>query len=739
MVSWRIAAVIATALACFNAGAVTRFVDAFSGSDTSDCQSSAAPCKTITYAMTQATAGGSIDPGDRISVASGLYNMALGETFPIVVKAGVWLSSYGLPSQTVIDATGSNQRVLTAISCCGTRIWGFTIRGGLHAPPADGSVAQGGGLLVAASANVQQNIFVDNEARGYDGTEAFPDGGSAQGGAVAAIGSSSYLRSNLFIANTARGGKGKDQSNANPAGKGGNALAGGLYAMGHGLFEFNTFHDNAALGGAGGASTANGGDGGKGAGGSIALGTSDSMTLTGNMLTAGIASGGMGGTGSSPGTMGIGAAGGLLDATGSGQLTCSPVQNPCINITYTLFHDNIVSGATGPSDAVGTGAVFGDPLLHRPPNLLRIRNASPAAAKVPNSGLAVPGDFDGRLRNPRSIGAYEPSTFTGDRTDLDRDRMSDVLWRNDQTGQVWFSYMAGLAVRGGALPYVEPNTAWTIVADGDFNGDGYTDLLWRNSTTGQVFMMLMGAGGVPSDGAFIAQADAAWKAVHVRDVDCDGKADILWWNSATGDVWLMVMNGFAIRWQGSIYREPDTSWRIAAVGDLNFYGCDTQVIWHSRSTGGVAVVRIYSSNGWFYATNANFIYQEPNTDWKIVGVADLNGDGYGDLVWRNASTGMVYGMLLHGEILNDPGGAVFKNQGVIHQEPNTAWKVVALGDYNGDGKTDILWRNDSTGQVYLMLMDGLFIASQGFIYQEPNTSWKILGPWEYGQASGSLQ
>jgi serralysin len=68
---------------------------------------------------------------------------------------------------------------------------------------------------------------------------------------------------------------------------------------------------------------------------------------------------------------------------------------------------------------------------------------------------------------------------------------------------------------------------------------------------------------------------------------------------------------------------------------------------------------------------------------------DFNGDGVSDILWRNPTTGVTgYYQMSAGGVFqgwHDVGGS------------STAYNIVGTGDFNGDGVTDILWRNDSTG------------------------------------------
>lgn len=65
---------------------------------------------------------------------------------------------------------------------------------------------------------------------------------------------------------------------------------------------------------------------------------------------------------------------------------------------------------------------------------------------------------------------------------------------------------------------------------------------------------------------------------------------------------------------------------------------------------------------------------------------DFNGDGVSDLLWRNGSSGA---------------NAIWLSANAATQQAipsvSLAWTVVGKGDFDGDGRDDILWRNLTTG------------------------------------------
>ena len=45
------------------------------------------------------------------------------------------------------------------------------------------------------------------------------------------------------------------------------------------------------------------------------------------------------------------------------------------------------------------------------------------------------------------------------------------------------------------------------------------------------------------------------------------------------------------------------------------------------------------------------------------------------------------------------------------QVPDTAWKIVGIGDFNADSKPDLVWQNQSNGQIGVWFMDGANLIS----------------------------
>ena len=96
---------------------------------------------------------------------------------------------------------------------------------------------------------------------------------------------------------------------------------------------------------------------------------------------------------------------------------------------------------------------------------------------------------------------------------------------------------------------------------------------------------------------------------------------------------------------------------------------------------------------------------------------DFNGDGRADILWRNSTTGDNYLFFMN--------GLAISSEGYLPNVP-AAWSVAGVGDFDGDGKADILWRNNTTGDTYFYLMNGLAIVSEGYGRNVP-TAWGVAG------------
>jgi Protein of unknown function (DUF1566)/FG-GAP-like repeat/FG-GAP repeat len=288
--------------------------------------------------------------------------------------------------------------------------------------------------------------------------------------------------------------------------------------------------------------------------------------------------------------------------------------------------------------------------------------------------------------------------------DFNGDGRADVLWQTD-TGATYITTMLETTAR---CPAVSLGTETdTVMGTGDFNGDGKADIVWRNMSTGAVRISLIdvAGGGAPSNVVGIKTGLSVGTspiALHVKlegigDFDGNGRADMLWRNRTTGRSVLSYHDatGAVTSWpQVSPFIDP-VSTVAFAVGDFNGDG-KSDIVWRNLATGNV-VLSLMNGN---VATWRGITAAPIAMSVAIEAVGDFDNNGRADILWRNRSTGRSV-MSYH----NTAGGiASWPVVSEFIDPANTS--AVAVGDTDGDGKTDILWRNLATGNSVLSKMNG---------------------------------
>ncbi len=106
---------------------------------------------------------------------------------------------------------------------------------------------------------------------------------------------------------------------------------------------------------------------------------------------------------------------------------------------------------------------------------------------------------------------------------------------------------------------------------------------------------------------------------------------------------------------------------------------------------------------------------------------DYNGDGFSDIAWRDGS-GNTALWLMNAASISSSGGI---------GNPASTWSMVGQRDFNGDGKTDLLWR-DATGNTAVWFLSGLQIASTASIGNVP-APWSVAGSGDFnGDGFGDI-
>ena len=312
-----------------------------------------------------------------------------------------------------------------------------------------------------------------------------------------------------------------------------------------------------------------------------------------------------------------------------------------------------------------------------------------------------------------SVGAL---TIADVRNDFNGDGRSDILWRNvDGQMSDWLANASGNGgfTQNNANAAAVVPTSWQIAGTGDFNGDGRDDILWRN-IDGQMSNWLATASGgfIQNNANAAAVVPTAWQVAGTGDFNGDGRDDILWRNTDGAlSEWLGTR-----QWRRSrpttpmrrVSSPPRGPWPASAISTATVA---------TTSCGATAMAR--SATGWDRpmagsSSTMRMALTNVDTAWKwsapATSMATVATTYCGATTMGSVATGC-----------GQPNGG-FVNQWrecrYVRYRCRGAWS--AVGDYNGDGRDDILWRN-TNGTV----TDWLGNANGGFTPNDANAATPV--------------
>jgi hypothetical protein len=271
-------------------------------------------------------------------------------------------------------------------------------------------------------------------------------------------------------------------------------------------------------------------------------------------------------------------------------------------------------------------------------------------------------------------------------------------------------------------PPPPPTTAGATAAKGDFSNDGKADIIWQRDDGYLAVWNMNGASMMASPSLNPGRvSDPAWRIVATGDLNGDGQPDIVWQHMTAGWLSVWFMNGRSLVRDSLLVpnRILSNDWHIVAAADMNGDG-KADLIWQHMTAGWLAVW--YMDGATVTSDRLLTPGQIAGNDWKIVGAGDFNGDGRPDLVWQHTSAGLLCVWLMSGSTLQN---AVYLNPS---QVTDPAWHIRGVIDLNGDGQTDLLWQHDS-GYVGAWFMNGTTL-SNAVLLNPPSVSggWQVMGP-----------
>ncbi|CAF4960860.1 unnamed protein product, partial [Rotaria sp. Silwood1] len=311
----------------------------------------------------------------------------------------------------------------------------------------------------------------------------------------------------------------------------------------------------------------------------------------------------------------------------------------------------------------------------------------------------TPVSFSGR--SDYTAGTAPRYISTGD---FNGDGKPDLVDANSTSNSV--SIFLNTTTPGASSPSFSPKTDFTTgttpqsVVIGDFNGDGKPDLVTANNGALSVSVLLNTTTPGASTPTFSAKTDFTTgslpRGVSIGDFNGDGKPDLAVANNTATSVSVFLNTTTTGASTPTFSAKTDftagTNPVSASIGDFNGDGKLDLAVVNNGSTS-VSVFLNTTTPGASIPTFSSKTDFTTATQPNMGSVGDFNGDGKPDLVIANAFTGVV-SVLLN---TTTPGASTPSFSAKTDFTTAGLSNLVSICDLNGDGKQDMVSANSGAG------------------------------------------
>lgn len=333
------------------------------------------------------------------------------------------------------------------------------------------------------------------------------------------------------------------------------------------------------------------------------------------------------------------------------------------------------------------------------------------------------------------------------RRDLTGDGTSDIVLKRDYTGPfILWDLDEG---RVTEVPLGAPPTGWTVAGSGDFDGDGAQDLLWLQigEGFGARYDSLWFGPAASFDPAALHHM-AAYLAniffpvtravlltlnfvpkvpVDGQDFDGDGRADVLMERTSSSTPPSISIGDLDASGRLTL-SSLDPGAGAAVAGDVDGDGT-TDLVWSPRAEGfnyqrhdlsrTPAKVTLWEMRDGVAVATVELGSADIAPGYALKVAADVDGNGTADLLWMNIFTRDIGVWAMD----RTPDGPVprWASYGPVPEH----WVLAAVGDYDGNGVEDLLWRHPFTGEIGFWAMEHAHIAAWHSL-GNPGTNWQVV-------------